>query len=577
LVQSGHVPVALKMAADRVAVTLDDEQSESYASLDFCEPIAHRAWELFAELGIDAPVVTEGSHHLNEVKFLGKTYAVDFWGRVYDEHGEPVPDEGGCVGYLCAIKMPPEIRLRPPNIGSNPEEPSGKILGYHCTSEKNVDSILKNGFESIPYMVDDGSFFDEHFYSCLGMLSVPEEKKGELEELYSHKRKKATEEMSRLWHDEYGHGAVIWISHSSPATEFGEACLSVSGLPKGSVEIASDGVYGSAYWCPVSPIPAQNFKRHPNVGSNQRRNRRGVAMTTVNPRTYYHVTTEKNAKKIATKGIIPLQPSNWVRAVDRKRYGKGEIFAFDNQIDAMRWGSRMDWEFNKEMGSGKIVIVEFTDDAGWEVDDADPLGQAGKKGNWLKRFGSVDPKQIVSITPVTLEHVRRAVAGNPAPSRFWGRAGAGILFFCPEDQTYLLTIRSQEVEQPGTVGIPGGACKGEGFYSEEEGRQVGQAEAWVCATREVTEELGWFPHEKKIVGEVLFEKGNFTYRTFIVEVPLAEKAISQKTMQVNWENDDARWYGVGAIWKAWPVLHFGTQHIFREIYGMDANTPPSGV
>ncbi len=295
------------------------------------------------------------------------------------------------------------------------------------------------------------------------------------------------------------------------------------------------------------------------------------------PAVLYHVTTDKNARKIAKKGIIPLQPSNWVQAGSRERYGKGEIFAFDHQLDAMRWGCRMDWELNKKMGSGKVVIVSFVDDAEWEIDDADPLSQAGRKGNWLKRFGSVKPEQITLITPVTIEHVKRVVASNPAPSRFWGRAGAGILFFCPEDQTYLLTIRSQEVEQPGTVGIPGGACKGEGFYSEEEGRQVGQAEAWVCATREATEELGWFPHEKKIFIEVLFEKGNFTYRTFIVEVPLAEKAISQKTIEVNWENDDARWYGVGAIWKAWPILHFGAQHVFHEIYGMDANTPPSGV
>jgi hypothetical protein len=132
-------------------------------------------------------------------------------------------------------------------------------------------------------------------------------------------------------------------------------------------------------------------------------------MTTVNLRTYFHVTTDKNAKKITKKGIVPFQPSNWVRIVDRKRYGKGEIFAFDNQIDAVRWGGRMDWEFNKEMGSGKIVIVEFTDDAEWEVDDADPLGQAGRKGNWLKRFGSVDPDQVVVITPVTLESIRRPV------------------------------------------------------------------------------------------------------------------------------------------------------------------------
>jgi len=132
-------------------------------------------------------------------------------------------------------------------------------------------------------------------------------------------------------------------------------------------------------------------------------------MTTVNPRTYFHVTIDKNAKKIAKKGIVPLQPSNWVRTVDRKRYGKGEIFAFDNQIDAVRWGGRMDWEFNKKMGSGKIVIVEFTDDTEWEVDDADPLSQAGRNGNWLKRFGSVDPDQIVVITPVTLESIRHLV------------------------------------------------------------------------------------------------------------------------------------------------------------------------
>jgi hypothetical protein len=129
--------------------------------------------------------------------------------------------------------------------------------------------------------------------------------------------------------------------------------------------------------------------------------------------TLYHATTDKNAAKIAKKGIVPLQPSNWVQAGSRERYGGGEIFAFDHPLDAMRWACRMDWELNKKMGSGKIVIVEFADDAQWVIDDADPLSQAGRKGNWLKRFGSVKPEQIVSITPLTQEHVKRVVASNP--------------------------------------------------------------------------------------------------------------------------------------------------------------------
>lgn len=321
------------------------------------------------------------------------------------------------------------------------------------------------------------------------------------------------------------------------------------------------------------------------------------SMRKLNPETptLYHITFMRNVDSILNRGILPDQPPFWKVAKSKKRYSeKGYIYAMDHISDAVRWGCQTDQTQGGKWFTGNVAIIEFVDpDGGWEEDPnqrIDEYTATGIKGKWLRKKGGVAPQNIKSVTvmdestrmdllkkfasPNPPDRVVREPSANPAPNRFWGKAGAGILFFCTDDKTYLLTTRSAQVEQPGTVGIPGGSCKGEGFYSEEEGRQVGQAEAWACAMREVTEELGWFPHEKKIVSEVLFEKGNFTYRTFIVEVPLAEKKIGNATMQMNWENDDARWFKVNTVWYIWPKLHFGAQYVFNQIYGMDSETPP---
>ena len=39
---------------------------------------------------------------------------------------------------------------------------------------------------------------------------------------------------------------------------------------------------------------------------------------------------------------------------------------------------------------------------------------------------------------------------------FWGKSAAGVLPLCPKTGRVLLTLRSQEVMEPGTWGIPGG-------------------------------------------------------------------------------------------------------------------------
>ena len=62
----------------------------------------------------------------------------------------------------------------------------------------------------------------------------------------------------------------------------------------------------------------------------------------------------------------------------------------------------------------------------------------------------------------------------------WGMAGAGILYVCPGDQTCMLMLRSNEVQDPGVWGIPGGAVKGtEGFHEQVSDEGISEGDFWV--------------------------------------------------------------------------------------------------
>jgi GNAT superfamily N-acetyltransferase len=128
----------------------------------------------------------------------------------------------------------------------------------------------------------------------------------------------------------------------------------------------------------------------------------------------YHVTHTNKAEKIRKQGILPLQTSNWVRGGDKERYGEGEIFAFTHPEDAVRWAGKMDWEFYKSTGSGKISVVIFKPGKEeWKADTADPMSQASAKGKWMKAHAKIAPEQIINVVPVTIEMTRALVAGQP--------------------------------------------------------------------------------------------------------------------------------------------------------------------
>jgi hypothetical protein len=133
--------------------------------------------------------------------------------------------------------------------------------------------------------------------------------------------------------------------------------------------------------------------------------------------TLYHVTLTKNVKKIQSKGILPLQTSNWVQAGTGERYGGGYIFAFEYLIDAARWAAKWDWEISHKMGSGKVSVMTFTDDVNdWETDDADPLGQSSARGKWMKKHGHVPPQNIKSVQPATMDLLKTAVHESIIPT-----------------------------------------------------------------------------------------------------------------------------------------------------------------
>jgi hypothetical protein len=134
-----------------------------------------------------------------------------------------------------------------------------------------------------------------------------------------------------------------------------------------------------------------------------------VVDNTPQKKVLYHVTTTTSVPRIKKRGILPLQPSNWVQAGTGQRYGGGEIFAFDNLSDAQIWAGKMDWEHNTKVGTGKISIVKFTDDGDWEQDTA-PL--VAYKGNALKKHGRVKPKSILDVEPFTSESVKSLIASN---------------------------------------------------------------------------------------------------------------------------------------------------------------------
>jgi 8-oxo-dGTP pyrophosphatase MutT (NUDIX family) len=156
---------------------------------------------------------------------------------------------------------------------------------------------------------------------------------------------------------------------------------------------------------------------------------------------------------------------------------------------------------------------------------------------------------------------------------FWGRAGSGMLYFCPHDQTVMLVLRSPEVEDPYTWGIPGGALKGtEGYYQSDQINIEPPSEASLreSAENEVMEEIGVLPEPYEELGTTIFESDGFRYTTFVVCISPEEKASIQKGHGLNWENDQLDFFPINSLPSE---LHQGVVFTLRNHKHLSSHLP----
>lgn len=147
-----------------------------------------------------------------------------------------------------------------------------------------------------------------------------------------------------------------------------------------------------------------------------------------------------------------------------------------------------------------------------------------------------------------------------AHKTYWGRAGAGILFYCEEDNTYLLGLRSDMVLDPHVWGIPGGSVSGEALYSSRDthSQRLPDIDFWNGAVNEVYEECGELPPNLSYANVDTFtdfKDGSFVYRTFLYKISLKDKA--SWVIEPNYENEEFEWFDVEHLPKK---LHKGVKY-----------------
>ena len=124
----------------------------------------------------------------------------------------------------------------------------------------------------------------------------------------------------------------------------------------------------------------------------------------------------------------------------------------------------------------------------------------------------------------------------------WGRLGAGVLPVAASTKRVLLTLRSAEVAEPGTWGLPGGKV--------EPGEDITDA-----ALREMREELG-YTGPVQLVKSYRYEEPGFAFQNFIGFVP------SQFAVRLNWETEKAQWFDLERLPSP---LHWGVARLFDQL------------
>lgn len=123
----------------------------------------------------------------------------------------------------------------------------------------------------------------------------------------------------------------------------------------------------------------------------------------------------------------------------------------------------------------------------------------------------------------------------------WGRSAAGALIVACSTGRVLLLLRSEDVVEPGTWGLPAGKI--------EPGEKPIDG-----AVRELREETR-FHGSILMVTSFVYREDDFTFHNFIALVK------DEFTPKLNWENDEAGWFDLGELPEP---LHFGVERLLEE-------------
>lgn len=126
-------------------------------------------------------------------------------------------------------------------------------------------------------------------------------------------------------------------------------------------------------------------------------------------------------------------------------------------------------------------------------------------------------------------------------AQFWGKQGAGALILCSQTKRFLIAKRSEDVNEPHTWGIWGGAI---------DANELPES----AVERELHEETG-YSGDLKLIPLVVFKSGEFKYHNFLAIVS------EEFEPELNWETETFVWTDL----ENFPTpLHFGLKFLLQH-------------
>ena len=150
-----------------------------------------------------------------------------------------------------------------------------------------------------------------------------------------------------------------------------------------------------------------------------------------------------------------------------------------------------------------------------------------------------DPKLKISGKPTNEDTIYTNTKGG----KFWGDAGAGILVISKDTKKILVAHRSEDVNEPNTWGVFGGAVNDTSDIKKS-------------ALRELEEETE-YNGTIELIPAYIFRSKTFEYHNFIGIVP------KEFVADLDWENDDYKWITFDELMELEPK-HFGLVKLLND-------------